>query len=151
MGNRCHVRDGSDTDAQSTQGANRGFTAWAGSLDFDVQVLNALFDSCTTSHFRSNLSCKRSRLARTLEALATRRGPRQSVALAVGDGDDRVIERSVNVSNAVRNILTDFLANALSCVICRRFSHSDLSISYFFKAAAPLRGPLRVRALVRVR
>jgi len=151
VGNRCHVRDGSDADTQSTQGANRGFTARTGTLDFDFQVLDALFDSSTTGHFRSNLSSKGSRLTRTLEALATRRSPRQSVALTVGDGDDRVVERSVHVRDAVRNILTDLLANASSCVVCGRLSHNDLSISYFFRAAAPLRGPLRVRAFVRVR
>ncbi len=148
--NRCHVRDGSDTDTQCTQGANRRFTARAGSLDFDVQVLDTLFDRSTTSHFRSNLSCKRSRLARTLEALATRRSPRQSIALTVGDGDDRVVERSVHVRNTVRNVLANFLTNTCcSVVLC--LCHSDLSIPYFFRPAAPLRGPLRVRALVRVR
>src|SRR5690606_5771520 len=81
VGNRCHVRDGSDTDTQSTQGANRGFAARTGTLDFYVQVLDALFDSSTTCHFRCNLGCERSRLARTLEALATRGSPRQSIAL----------------------------------------------------------------------
>src|SRR5690606_9520701 len=105
VGNRSHIRDGCDTDAQSTQSANRRFTTRTGTLDFNFQVLDALFDSSTTSHFRSNLSCKRSRLTRTLEALATGRSPRQSIALAVGDGDDRVVERSVNVSDAVRNVL----------------------------------------------
>src|SRR5690606_16318962 len=51
------------------------------------------------------------RFARTLEALATRRRPGQSVALAVGDGDDGVVERGVHVGNAVRNVLADLLAD----------------------------------------
>lgn len=146
-----HIGDRRDADAQRAQGANRGFTTWAWALDLDVQVLDTLFHGSTAGHFGSNLGSKRRRLARALETLATGRSPRQSIALAVGDRDDGVVERSVNVCNTVRNVLANFLTYTSSCVVCRRLSHCVPSISYFFKAAAPLRGPLRVRALVRVR
>jgi len=125
---RRHVRDGSDADAQGAQSAHRRFTARTWALDLDVEILDTLVLRSTTCHFRSNLSCKRSRLARTLEALATGRSPRQSVALTVGDGDDGVVERSVNVCDTVGNVLADFFADTLSCAVRWCFSHNGLSI-----------------------
>ena len=44
-----------------------------------------------------DLRGKRRRLARALEAGAAGGGPRQGVALAVGDGDDGVVERGKNM------------------------------------------------------
>jgi hypothetical protein len=110
---RCHIGNRCDTDAQSTQSANGRLTTWAWTLDLDVQVLDALFLRCTACHFRSNLGCERRRFTRTFEALATGRSPRQSIALAVGDGDDRVVERRVNVCNTVSNVLANFLTDTL--------------------------------------
>src|SRR5690606_37578270 len=97
VGHRRHIRDRGDADAESAQRAHRGFAARTGTLDFDIEVLNALFNGCATGHFRCHLSSKRSRLARTLETLATRRSPGQSVALAIGDRNDRVVEGGVHV------------------------------------------------------
>ncbi len=125
---RCHVRDGRDADTQGTQGAHGGLTAWTWTFDLDVEILDALVLSSTTCHFRSDLSCKRGRLARTLEALATRRSPRQGVALAIGDRDDGVVERSVHVCDAVSNVLADFFADTLCCAVGGCFSHNGLSI-----------------------
>ncbi|MEY2770505.1 MAG: hypothetical protein RIQ38_924 [Pseudomonadota bacterium] len=123
---RGHVRDGRDADAQSTQGAHRRLAARTGAFDLDVEILDALFHCSATGHFRGHLGSEGRRFARTLEALATGRCPRQSIALAVGDGDDGVIERSVNVSDAVGNVLADFFAHALGCVAGRLFSHGVL-------------------------
>jgi len=106
--NRSHIRNGCDADAQGAQSAHRRFAARARALDLDVEVLDALFHRSTAGHFGSHLSSEGRRLARTLEALATGRSPRQSVALTVGDGDDGVVERSVNVSDTVGNVLADF-------------------------------------------
>ena len=44
----------------------------------------------------------RRRLARALEALLARRRPGDGVALRVGDGDHRVVERGVHVRDAGR-------------------------------------------------
>ena len=56
------------------------------------------------------------------EALTTRRSPRQGAALTVGDGDDGVVERGVDVRNAVRNVLANLLANALGRRVVRCFA-----------------------------
>jgi hypothetical protein len=37
--------------------------------------------------------------------------------LTVSDGDDGVVERRVNVSNAIGNVLTNFFANPLRGVV----------------------------------
>lgn len=111
--NRCHISNGGDADTQCTQGTNRRLATRAWALDFDVKVFDALFLCCTTCDFRSDLSSERCRLARTLEALTTRRSPRQGIALAIGDRDDGVVERRVNVRNAVGNVLADFFADTL--------------------------------------
>ena len=48
---RRHVGDRCDTDAQSTEGTNRGFTAWTGALDFDINVLDTLLHGRAASDF----------------------------------------------------------------------------------------------------
>src|SRR5690606_27081200 len=64
-----------------------------------------------------NLSCERRRLARALEALTASRRPRQGITLAVGDGHDRVVERRVDVSDTVRDVLLNLLARALRRIV----------------------------------
>jgi len=107
-----------------------------------------------TGRLGSDLGRKRGGLARTTETGATRGSPRQGVALTVGDRDDRVVEGRVDVCNAVGNVLLDFLAGALgsgNLLRCRITCHLCSGSSYFFNATPALVGPLRVRALVRVR
>src|SRR6185369_10764716 len=67
----------------------------------------------------------------TLEALAARRGPRQGVALPVGDRDDRVVEGRVHVADAVGHILADLLAHTLRGGIGGSFCH-EVSLSALF-------------------
>src|SRR5690606_16765305 len=90
-----------------------------------------------------DLRGERGRLARTAETRAARSRPRQRIALAIGDGDDGVVERSVDVGDAVGDDSLDLLLGLGSSWL----GHG-LYIPYCLIA---LRGPLRVRALVRVR
>src|SRR5690606_15081339 len=120
--NRGHVGDRRDADAQRSQRAHGGFTTRAGTLDFHVQVLDALFDRGAASHFGRHLCGKRRGLARTLETLTAGRSPRKSIALAISDRDDGVVEGSVNVGNAVADVLADLLAHTLRGGI-RGFCH----------------------------
>src|SRR5690606_6283894 len=145
---RRDVRNAGDLDPQGIQGAHGGLAAGAGALDADFQRLDAVFLGHAAGGFGSHLGGERRRLARALEAGAAGRGPRQGVALTVGDGDDGVVEGRVDVSNPVGHVLLDFLADARGAALS--FRHV-LSSGYFFRDAAARRGPLRVRALVRVR
>src|SRR5690606_35856701 len=143
------VRDAGDLDAQRVQGAHRRLAAGAGALDADFECLDAVFLCHAASRLGGHLGGERSGFARALEAGTARRRPGQRVALAIGNGDDRVVEGRMNVRDAVRNALLDFLAYARRAAV-GSFRHL-LILDYFFREAAARRGPLRVRALVRVR
>ncbi len=132
VGNRRHISNHVDANAKCGQSANRRFTARTWSLDFDVKILDALFKCCASSDFRCNLSCERSRFTRTLKSLTTRRSPRQGVALAVRDRNNRVVERGVNVCHTVSDILANFFTDPLGRIIGGGFSHSILSESLIF-------------------
>src|SRR5439155_10261478 len=56
---------------------------------------------------------ERRRLARALEAAHARRRPRDHVAAHVGDGDDGVVERRLDVSDAALDVLLDLLLGDL--------------------------------------
>src|SRR5690606_18774242 len=142
-------RNAGDLDAQGVQRANRGFAARTRSLHEHVERLDAVFHCLASGLFGSNLCGERRGLARALEPGTTSGRPRQGVALTVGDGDDSVVERSVDVRDAVGNTLLDLLASARGAA-GGSFCHL-LVLDYFFREAAARRGPLRVRALVRVR
>ena len=63
------------------------------------------------SSFGSDLSSERGGLARTAEAGTTGSRPGQRVTLTVGNGDDGVIERSMNVGDALSDVLFYLFAN----------------------------------------
>ena len=118
--------------------------------------------------FRRELTGERRALARALEAARARAGPRHHVALQVGDGDDGVVEGRLDVGDAGRDVLADPLLAALCAALlsaaagrrCGWFRHDALLLVLGLcryapavgrRAIRPLRGPLRVRALVCVR
>src|SRR3546814_6599465 len=70
-------------------------------LDAHFQRLHAVVERGLAGLLGGDLGCERGRLARTAEARAARSRPRQRVALAVGDGDDGVVERSMDVGDAI--------------------------------------------------
>src|SRR5690606_22057578 len=103
-----------DLDAQGIQSTHRRLTAGAGALDAHFEGLDAVFQRDAAGGLGGHLRGERRRLARAFEARATRSRPRQGIALAVGDGDDGVVERRVNVRNAVRDVLLNLFAHARS-------------------------------------
>jgi len=109
MGDGRHVGDAADLVATSVQGTHSGLTTRAGALDVYVEVLQTIFQSGLTSALGCNLGSKRRALARTAETRSTGGGPAQSVALTIGNGDDGVIERRVDVSNPIDDRLFYFL------------------------------------------
>jgi len=71
--------------------------------------------------------------------------------LAVGDRDDRVVERRVHVRDAVRHDFLIFLRARCCAAICCGEGFFAMDYVPFFSDTPALRGPLRVRAFVRVR
>src|SRR5690606_37287052 len=110
---RRDVRNAGDLDAERVQSTDRRLTARTGALDTHFQGFDAIFQCNATGGFSSNLSSERRGFTRAFEACSTRRGPRQCIALAIGDRDDGVVEGRVDVCNAVGDALLDFFTNAL--------------------------------------
>src|SRR3954462_15998043 len=101
MRNRSHVGDRADLQADRVERAHRGLAAAAGTLDAHFDVLHAAFLRRAPGALGRTLRGERRGLARALEAGVARGRPRHRVALALGDGDDGVVEGSVYVGDAL--------------------------------------------------
>src|SRR3954465_11323489 len=91
----------------------------------------------------------RRRLAGALEAHLAGARPGDHVAQRVGDRDDRVVERALDVRVPMSDVLLLLAAHLLRGRLLRCARHYFFPT--FFLPATVLRGPLRVRALVWVR
>src|SRR5690606_23759806 len=99
------VLDRADLEAGRLERADRGLTARAGALDEDVDLLHAVLLRTARGGLGGELGSEGRRLARALEADLARRGPRDHSAGGVGDRDDRVVERALDVRVTVRDVL----------------------------------------------
>src|SRR5437870_5176645 len=89
-------------------------------------------------------------ISKSVPPRRARRRPSEDVGVTVGDGDDRVVERAHNVHDAVRHVAAGLAFLALGHGLLSRYPNYLKSLTPFLPATV-LRGPLRVRALVRVR
>src|SRR3954452_13765290 len=110
---RSDVLDARDLEARGLQRADRGLAARARALHEDLDLLHALLDALAGGSVSGDLRGERRRLARALEAGAAGGLPRDDVALAVGERDDRVVEAGLDVRLADRNVLANLAAAAL--------------------------------------
>src|SRR5688500_7311623 len=143
---RGDVLDATDLDADVLQAADRGLAAAARALHEHVDLADAVLHRGACGLLGSHLRGEGRRLARALEADVAGAGPREHVALGVGDGDDRVVEARLDVGDAERDVLA--LAAAGPPAPRLGFGHY---LRAFFLPATGFFGPLRVRALVWVR
>src|SRR3712207_9538833 len=97
MGLGRDVVDRADLEAGGLERADRGLAARARALDEDVDLLHAVLLRLTRSGLRGELRRERGGLARALEAHAARRRPADDRTGGVGDRDDRVVERALDV------------------------------------------------------
>src|SRR3954447_21710259 len=105
VGHRGHVLDAGDLDAGRLQRADRGLTTRSGTLDQHIDPAYAVLHGPAGGLLRRHLRRERRRLAGALEADVAGRGPREHVAVLVGDGDDRVVEGALDVRHAVGDVL----------------------------------------------
>src|SRR6059058_3680377 len=110
---RGDVLDLPDLEAGGLQRADRGLTAGAGTLDEDVDLLHAVLLRLARAVLGGHLRRERRGLARALEADVAGGGPTDHVALWVGDRDDRVVERALDVRGAVGDVLLLLAADLL--------------------------------------
>src|SRR5689334_4663770 len=99
------VLDGADLEADRTQGTDRGLAARTRALHEDVDLLHAVVHRTTTSGLGGHLCGVRGGLARALEADGAGRGPRDDRPGGVGDRDDGVVERALDVGFALSDVL----------------------------------------------
>src|SRR5215207_4903401 len=102
---RRHVLDPGDLEAGGGQRPDRGLATGARPLHEDVDLLQAVFLRCARRLLGSELRGERRRLSRTLETHVPGTCPAEGVALQVGDGDDGVVERGLDVGLAVHDVL----------------------------------------------
>ena len=119
----------------------------AGALHLHLDAAQTVLHRCAGGLLGGHLRGERGALARPLEADAAGRRPRDDVALGVGDRDDRVVERALDVNDTDGDVLALALAGAAPAWL--RLRHYFLTA--FFLLATVFFGPLRVRALVWVR
>src|SRR4051794_972267 len=149
VGNWGHVLNGADLEADRLQAPDGGLAAGAGTLHEHVDLAHAVLLRATCGRLGRHLRRERRRLAGALEAHLAGARPGDHVAHGVGDRDDRVVERALDVRVPVGDVLLLFAAYLLRGRLLRCARHYFFPT--FFLPATVLRGPLRVRALVCVR
>src|SRR5688572_2402503 len=105
VGGGGDVLDGADLEADRTQGPDRRLAARARALDEDVDLLHAVVHRPAPGGLGGHLRGVRRGLAGALEADGAGRGPRDHRAGGVGDGDDGVVERALDVGFALSDVL----------------------------------------------
>src|SRR3978361_1453744 len=105
VGLRGDVLDRDHFEAGGLQRADGGVAARAGPLDEDLDLLQAMLHALTRAGVGRHLRGERGRLARALEACATGGLPHDHVAFAIGDRDDRAVERRLDVRLADGDVL----------------------------------------------
>src|SRR3954452_7491255 len=146
VGLRGNVLDARHLEAGGLERADRGLAAGAGTLHEDLDLLKALLDALAGSGVGRDLRGERRRLAGALEAGAAGGLPRDDVAFAVGEGDDRVVERSLDVGLADGDVLLRLAAAPPRALACGHY----LFPAFFLPVTDMPFSPLRVRALVLV-
>src|SRR5690606_11876538 len=112
VGHGGHVLDAGDLDAGVLERADGGLSARAGALHHHVHLADAVLHGPSRALLGRHLGGVGGGLARALEAHVAGRGPGEDVALLVGDGHDRVVERALDVRHAVRDVLALATAGA---------------------------------------
>ena len=152
MGDRRDIGDLHHAEPDGIQCTNCRLASRARALYADFDVFHAIFLSRAAGFLRRNLGCERGALARSAKSTTTRRRPGQSIALPIGDRDDRVVERSMDVRDRIRNLLLYLLFRPWLCHInqpAKKASSLLKRKTDYLRIGR--RGPFRVRALVRVR
>ena len=105
MRNRRNVTDGADIESRRSQGTHRRLTAGSWTAYPHIDRTQTMVARLVGGVHGSLLSGKGRAFTRSAEAERTRALPGKRVALAVRDGHDGVVERSLNVDQSVRNVL----------------------------------------------
>src|SRR5262249_43956029 len=126
MGLRRHVLHAEDLEPGSLQRANRRLTARARALDEHLDLLQPVLHALPRARVGGDLRGERRRLARALEAGAAGGLPRNDIAVLVGERDDRVVERRLDVGLPDGDVLAHAAARAAAGRCLPRRGHLGL-------------------------
>ncbi len=104
MGNRRNVLDQFDIQSGRLKRGDGTLTTRPGALHAYLNIPHAELAGLLSRLLSGALTSKRSALATALESACTGTGPAERVAFGIGDGDRRVVERRVNVGNAIGHV-----------------------------------------------
>src|SRR4030095_5431479 len=135
---RRHVTDRRNRETRGLQRTKRRFAARTRTGNFHLQRAHAVFLRLLGDVFRRDLCGIGSRFTRTLQTHRSCRRPGNGVALRVGYGDGRVVERRIHVRNAGRNVLALAAADAGGILAHSRTFLNDLNATVM-PAATPKR------------
>src|SRR3982075_1501430 len=136
---RRHVADRCDGEARGLQRTERRFAARTGTGNFNLKRAHAVLLRLLGDVFRRDLRGIGGRFARPLETHRSRRRPGNGVALRVGNGDGRVVERRIHVRDAGRNVLALAAAYAGGFLAHSKNLSNDLNAAVM-PAATPKNG-----------
>ena len=143
MGNWGDGLDARHLDADVLDGPDGRLATGSGATNHYVDLADTVFHGPPGALLSRHLGGKRRRLAGPFETDVAGRGPGQGVPTLIRNGDDRVVEGTLDVNDPVRDVLP-FLLTGTSTP-GSRLRHYFVTC---FLLATVLRGPLRVRALV---
>src|SRR2546423_262891 len=139
---RGDVGDRADLEAGGLQRTDRGLPAGAGALHEHVDLLHAVLGGLARGVLGGHLRRERRGLARALETDVAGGGPRDHGTGGVGDRDDRVVERALDVGLAPRDVLF-FLAAGPLWARPRSAAGAGFLFPSLFFSGAPLFVPPR--------
>ena len=130
MRNRSSVLDVAHFYAGRCQSADGGFATGTGAADAHFDAAHTMIARHAGGVLRRLLRGKRSAFTRSAKTQRTGTLPGQNIARLIGDGHNGVIERSLDVGNAERNVLPLFLFEGflLALFIRRRCSGFPLPL-----------------------
>src|SRR6185295_1793383 len=108
MWNRRRIADRANLDAGSLQRPYCRVAPRPRALDIHFKRPHPDFARAIGRRHRSLLGRERGSLARSFEAQRTGAGPAHDISLEIGNGDDRIVERRLNVGDSTRNNLLFF-------------------------------------------
>src|SRR5215469_4193571 len=104
---RSHVANHRNLEARRLECAKRGLAACARALHVDAKRAHAVLHRLLGAVLGRELRREGRGLARPLEALLARTGPGERIATDIGDRDDGVVERRLDVRDPRLHVLLD--------------------------------------------
>ena len=109
MGNRCHIFNTGHPESRCLKCGHSTFASTTRAVDFHLYLDQTHLSGLARGGFSSTLSGEGGALAGTLEADLSRRFRHQNVAVDICDRDKGVVERRLDVGNALGDVPSNLL------------------------------------------